>query len=306
MILRTETLDRCPLCGGADLAALLTAPDFESGSGDYSIVECRDCSLAFTNPRPREDELPKLYELRSSADFLPLQRGLAQRLRDFALDRYLGPRLAASARSASGSDLSILDFGCGDGALVRGTVRWGQRRAIPIQVTAVDFHDTAPSALIAAGPNVRYASRSEWAKNPQLYDAIFLRHVLEHHPQPLRLLGELAAILRPGGQLFIELPNRCSIWARIFRRAYFGYYLPRHLLHFDEAGLFEGIERAGLRCLEVTRAHTPLLGRSLGYLTGRDIGNTGLIGLASYPLQVTADTLARSCTTLRATAVRCA
>jgi hypothetical protein len=46
------------------------------------------------------------------------------------------------------------------------------------------------------------------------------------------------------------------------------------------------------------------MGKSLGYMTHRDIGNTGLFGLALYPLQVAADTVLRSSTTLTVLAVK--
>jgi len=63
-MLRTETLQHCPICRGTSLRRLLVAPDYESHSGVYGIDECGECTTAFTNPRPVEDELPKLYEKR--------------------------------------------------------------------------------------------------------------------------------------------------------------------------------------------------------------------------------------------------
>ena len=300
MMLQTETLNRCPICTGAHLHRMLTAPDHETHMGTYGIDECADCGAAFTNPRPLESELPKLYEQRSTADF-PRMDGLVQRLRDHAIDRYLNGQLGNSPAAGS-TDVRTLDFGCGDGALVRGLVRLGRARDCKVDVTAVDFHHVAPPALADAEPTVHYQSNDDWHANPGRYDAIFLRHVLEHHPQPLRLLGELAATLRPNGRLFIEVPNRRSVWARVFGSTYSGYYLPRHLLHFDAPSLRTTIERSGMTCATLALAHTPLIGRSLGYLSGRDIGNTGLLGLASYPLQVTTDLIAGKSTTLRAIA----
>lgn len=300
MKLQTETLSACPICGGTNLRRLLVAPDHESHTGDYGIDECATCNAAFTNPRPLESELPKLYEGRDTTDF-PRLDGVVPKLRDFAIDRYLVGQLGADSLTGR-SGFSALDFGCGDGALARGIVRFARTRRCVLQMTAVDFHTSAPPALTVAGMDVCYQSQQAWAANPGRYDAIFLRHVLEHHPHPLRLLGELAATLNPAGRLYIEVPNRCSAWARAFGPAYSGYYVPRHLLHFDAASLRGTIERAGMTCTSQSLAHTPLLGRSLGYLGGRDIGNTGLLGLASYPLQVAVDVAARTSSTLRAVA----
>ena len=167
---------------------------------------------------------------------------------------------------------------------------------------AVDFHDEAPSGLLAGGPGFHYVPFGSWHDLPDRYDAIFLRHVLEHHPDPLRLLAGLCRKLLPNGRLYIEVPNRHSVWASVFRRAYVGYYLPRHLMHFSAASLRKLVESSGLECLSVKLGHTPLIGRSLGYLTGTDMQNTGLVGLASYPLQVAVDVVAGASSTLRATA----
>jgi len=162
--------------------------------------------------------------------------------------------------------------------------------------------ERAPPALSSDASDIIYKPSRTWYARPGRYDAIFLRHVLEHHPQPLRLLGDLAATLVPGGRLFIEVPNRRSVWAWVFGRYYFGYYVPRHLFHFDRLSLGGALRDAGFREVDVSLAHTPLIGHSLGYLMRANISNTGLLGLATYPLQVGADVLSGRSTTLRAIA----
>lgn len=298
--LRTEKLGRCPVCGGSDLRRIVTAPDYESGTGEYAIDACASCSVAFTNPRPLEEELPKLYAQRDSTDF-PRMGSLVQKLRNYTIDRYLAHQLGS--RLAEGnSAFDALDYGCGDGALVRGLVRVGWRHGRLMRVSAVDFHDMAPPAIADAGPAITYVPNAIWHRAPGQYDAIFLRHVLEHHPQPLRLLGALAAALKPDGTLHIEVPNRRSVWARVFGRHYFGYYLPRHLFHFDRTSLADTLQRAGFHKTTVTLAHHPMIGSSLRYLTGFGLSNTGPVGLACYLPQIGLDMLCGRSTTLLAIA----
>lgn len=302
LMLQIETLDRCPICGGRELRRILTAPDHESHTGEYGIDECAACSVAFTNPRPLEEELPKLYAQRTSADF-PRAGGLVQRLRDYAIDRYLARQLASDTAGGD-TPFTVLDYGCGDGALVRGLLRYGRKAGRKLHVTAVDFHEVAPPALADAGQAVTYQINAAWHRNPGRYDAIFLRHVLEHHSQPLRLLSDLTATLNSDGRLFIEVPNRHSLWAQLFGRYYSGYYLPRHLFHFDRASLAAVLQRAGFRDPAVRLAHHPMIGGSLRYMTGMGSGNTSLIGLAGYPFQIGLDMLGGRSTTLLATATR--
>jgi len=298
MQLKLETLSACPVCRSESLRPLLLGRDYETGSGEYGIDVCASCGIALTNPRPLESELPKLYAARSTADFPNLDHGIAARLRMFAIDRYLRKQL----RACTDPELPVLDFGCGDGALALGILRYARHHERAARVTAVDFHTDAPPTLSGREPQLRYLSYTAWRHTHERYAAVFLRHVLEHHPAPLLLLTELGRVLQPGGRLFIEVPNRRSVWARVFGAHYFGYYVPRHLLHFDRSSLDATLRRAGFRDRDVRLAHTPLLGRSLGYLTGRNIDNTGIFGLATYPLQIVADVLAHKSTTLRAIA----
>jgi SAM-dependent methyltransferase len=302
MRLKTETLHACPVCQATELRELVEVPDFESSTGTYGIVECAGCGVAFTNPRPLESELPFLYSARATADFPEMRSRLVGRLRDWAIDRYVSRQLASVA-IPSDRPFEALDFGCGDGALSRGLLRHAQRRDAKARVAAVDFHPESPPGLRdAEASRIGYWSYERWLGTSDRYDVVFLRHVLEHHPEPLRLLKDLGAVLRPGGRLFVEVPNRRSVWAKAFGRFYSGYYIPRHLMHFDVPSLRFAIEKSGLRCTALIMGHTPLLGRSIAYRTGRDLGNLGLLGLATYPVQVAVDVLAHASTTLQATA----
>lgn len=299
MTLHLESLGACPLCERTRLRTVMQVPDFETATGEYGLVECHDCGLAFTSPRPLESDLPALYEERATADFPDMRARAVQCLRERAIDTYLARQLGHLASPAP-DPMRVLDFGCGDGALSLGLQRYAMSRGTVAQVTAVDFHDAVPPALAGtSGRGTSYMSYGRWNETDGTYDAMFLRHVLEHHPDPRRLLRRLREAIRTGGRLFIEVPNRRSVWARVFGAHYFGYYMPRHLMHFDAASLRLAAESSGLRCVSLRPGHTPLLGRSISYRTGWNIGNLGLIGLASYPLQVLVDRLARTSSTLQ-------
>lgn len=295
--LELETLASCPLCGNdKQIGALLTTTDYETGTGNFHIVLCPECDLAFTNPRPTEASIPSLYGSRTTSDFTPRgDHGFVQRLRMKVIDRYI-----AGSISPARPSLHVLDFGCGDGALTSGILRFAARKGIESDVDAVDFHTDPPLALSHAGPNVRYMDYWKWGSQGRRYDAIFLRHVLEHHPAPVQLLEELGRSLNPGGILHIEVPNRASIWAEVFGRYFFAYYVPRHLMHFGRKSLRNAIDASGMTAISVDLGHTPVIGRSLGYRLSRDIDNLGFLGLATYPIQVLADILTGRSTTLRA------
>lgn len=294
--LEIEKLDECPLCGCNELRDLIVTRDFQSGLGEFPIQDCPSCGLAFTNPRPTEKSIPLLYSGRDTPDFAAGIRSFTQRLRGLSIRSYLRHRIP----SAAGGQLDVLDFGCGDGSLSFHATM-GPTRPI---VTSVDFHDHSPPLLSETGGRATYKSYWDWRGNHERYDVIFLRHVLEHHPEPTRLLAELVQSLKPGGAVHIEVPNRRSIWAKIFGPNYFAYYVPRHLMHFDADSLARAINESGLKLEEIRKGHTPQIGGSLGNVLSKDIDNLSVLGVLLYPLQVLLDTAFGLSTTLRASARR--
>lgn len=298
--LGTERLPSCPICGGTSSALLPGVRDFETDTGVYDIDVCKMCNTAFTNPRPLESELWKLYVSRKTSDFAPGKAGLADHLRNGLIRQ----RLRRTLQPHPSHVLRILDYGCGDGSLIAGAARLARHDGFALEAVGVDFHDLPPPALSTPSAGVVYIDAGAWEAMEERYDHIFLRHVLEHHSRPQELLCKLATRLKPGGRIHIEVPNRCSLWARVFGRHFFPYYVPRHLFHFDSASLERVVALAGLNISSIRRGHTPALGRSLGWRLSRDIDNLGLLGLSTYPLQVALDVVAGRSTTLLATAHR--
>lgn len=284
MEVECQTLVVCPACGGDRLRTYLRSRDYESGTGDYRVDECAACSHQFTNPRPLERELPKLYEQRDTTDFVK-SRPWIEALRAVAVSRFL-----KSIDPFIGGSRNILDYGAGDGFFTREL----SRRYRDAHVVGTDFH-SSPPALIASLPSVRYLSQSELLHESQVFDLIVMRHVLEHCIEPTSTIEMLRGRLAPEGILLIEVPNRESAWARIFGTYYSALYLPRHLSHFSRHSLTSVLK--GFSVEKALAGDIPLIGKSLGNLLGLPIGNVGAVGLALYPVQCLVDrVLGRSST----------
>ena len=283
--IRKDFMTGCPACGSAKFFTEIESRDFESGTGSYRVECCRQCGMRFTNPRPTADSLYDLYAARESADYVR-PHWITERLRALAIRRWIG-----QVTAHAGPLESALDYGCGDGFFSNQLARCDTFR----EITAVDLHDRPPFYL--EGLNVvRYRSFEQLRKEEKRYHFVFCRHVIEHIPYPSAVLADLEILLAAGGTLVVEVPNFHSMWRKVFGRYYFGLYLPRHLLHFDQhtlRALFRGYEQ-----VKLFRTHTPVLGQSLGYLSGLALGNLGLIGLGLFPLQVLVDKSDRSSSVL--------
>lgn len=99
--------------------------------------------------------------------------------------------------------------------------------------------------------------------------AITMADVVEHTPDPRRFLTRAAEVLRPGGALFVAVPNHRStlFWAADVLARVPGLssmvsrlYVPNHYWYFTPATLVRLIESVGLRVVLV-RGESPYLGR---------------------------------------------
>jgi SAM-dependent methyltransferase len=219
--------------------------------GEFTIVRCMECGLLYQNPQPTPAAVGAFYpdeygSYTSAGQGLAGRRGLIGKIvrRGFArrcalIDQTVPPREGARR---------LLDIGCASGLFLE-----AMQQRPGWQVEGVELHEQTARAVsrrlgipVFAGPfeAARYPDRS--------FDALTLWDVLEHLHDPLASLREMRRILRPGGVLFIRVPNAASYLARLFGRYWVGYDLPRHMTIFTPRTLAHMLARAGfgtaLRC----------------------------------------------------------
>ena len=136
----------------------------------------------------------------------------------------------------------LLDFGCGTGAFLRCMHNRGwQAVGLDISEKAVKYvlEELKLPALAGSLPNP--------VLPPESFDLVTLWHALEHVHRPLDVLGEIHALLAPGGKVLVAVPNIDSAPFRWFGSAWYGLDLPRHLTHFTPATLKKMLDAAGFQ-----------------------------------------------------------
>jgi 2-polyprenyl-3-methyl-5-hydroxy-6-metoxy-1,4-benzoquinol methylase len=215
----------------------------------FEIRRANDCPLFFVYPQPAPAALAVIYP----ANYMPFQfhrlSGVVRRARDFVQ----GSKARAMLQLA-GDGGSILDAGTGSGMLPRLLARL---RGGTENLWANDFSPEVLEPLAQEGFQI-LPGAAEDLETPQRFRVICLNQVLEHLPDPVRAVRNLAALLEEGGYVFIETPNVDSLDGRLFRGGYWGgYHIPRHFWLFNEESLRKLLDAAGLRVVEVRYLCSP-------------------------------------------------
>jgi SAM-dependent methyltransferase len=225
----------CPLCG-------ISPSRPWSEEGDWRIVRCSGCGLLITWPRPDDATLARFYGEESYYESRTMGRGATAAWNQ---------RARAILEAVRFSPRSVLDFGAGEGHLVRALREMG---------IAAEGIDTSPSGRAAARRMYDLELHAEGSADLcGRFQLVTLIHSLEHVAEPVGTLTELRAAVEPGGMVFIEVPHAGSVdmwWPRRRREIL---DLPVHLYHFVPATLVRVVERAGLRVVELRLSNPDIL-----------------------------------------------
>lgn len=146
-------------------------------------------------------------------------------------------RLNYIAERVALKDARVLDVGCGGGILSEALARAG---AI---VTGIDLAprvlEVARLHLHESGLRVEYreiAVEALVAHMPGSFDAVTCMELLEHVPDPGSVIHACAALLKPGGRLFLSTLNRTPLafGAAIAAAEYALNLLPRGTHHYAQ------------------------------------------------------------------------
>jgi SAM-dependent methyltransferase len=230
----------CLLCGGRHWSPLVEAPDAITGGTGlwFAVVQCQECGLCFTNPRPAVDAMGQFYPDVYHPHRTPNPRK-HQRRRPHWLRPWRRPPLERRALPWHGHG-RLLDFGCGGGSFLERMHRQGW------DVTGVDISSPAVERIRSQlGLRALAGSLPHAELRPASFDVITMWHSLEHVHWPMDVVRHAHRLLAPGGKLLVAVPNIDSLPFRWFGSAWNGLDLPRHLTHFAPWTLQLMLERAG-------------------------------------------------------------
>lgn len=193
--------------------------------GETALLECPRCGAQFFDPPVAGD-----------ADFY---RELGGSPRYYAAWKWEFDWVKARLPRGAG----VLDVGCGGGDFLTGI------SPVAGRAVGVEWSSLAVARARARGLDVREGDLAGHAAEFEGgFDAVCAFHVLEHLPEPAGFLGLLRRCLRPGGSLYLSVPNRMRSGRAPLEPLDCP---PHHLTRWSPASLAAIARRSGLLPAEV-------------------------------------------------------
>ena len=232
----------CPLgCNKGDKDVLIGRDLLHDLPGKYTVVQCCECGLMRTTPRPTQETIGFYYpddygpylgtqvrRTEHASSLKKLLKPIVKRVFNFNTHRL--PSLVPG---------QMLEVGCASGAFLHqmGSLGW--------KVRGIEFSEKAAQAAAQLGYHV-HSGPLETAQPPdEPFDLIVGWMVLEHLHDPVGGLQKLREWAKPGAWLALSVPNSASLEFRLFKEKLYALHLPNHLYHFTPETLGRVLHAGG-------------------------------------------------------------
>lgn len=227
MFPNARRLQACPSCRGTALKAYVENVDRHYLiPGVFLTDRCADCGLVLMTPMPTADDLARLYPDDYYAYETPKRMSRAKRI----LRNILGPHKVTYIPQFSEPGL-FLDIGCGSGEYMFVMEERGWK------VYGSEINAAAAAAGRKAGLDIRPGEIMNAGFEADMFDFVRLNHAFEHIPNPNEVLPEIRRILKPGGKLFIGVPNYQGFYASLAKKYWWYFCLPVHIFNYSPESL---------------------------------------------------------------------
>jgi len=237
----------CPQCD-TDNAAVGVS---RYAAPEWGLKDCPECGFVYIENAPVYEELVRDYAWETTSAqwsdtrkrrnpwFMALSKGTRWRLHLFRrnsmealADRYAVPGI-------------VLDLGCGGGEQLK---RLAQR-FIPygVEISRGEAENarrnltSRPEAVIINQP----ATQGLLGLASGSVSAVVMRSYLEHESHPKQVLDAAHHALRPGGHLFIKVPNYGALNRMLLGKRWCGFRFPDHLNYFTPDSLKRMVAASG-------------------------------------------------------------
>lgn len=221
----------CPACEKEDFFEIFSVQDYTVSNEKFMLAQCKNCTLRITQQVPDQQAIGAYYKSENYVSHSDTAKGIINKLYHGVRKITLQSKSALIQKITGMQAGALLDIGAGTGAFLYAMQQRGW------QVTGLE--PDADARQLAFNKYKLNMLGADQLKDlpPQHFDAITLWHVVEHIHDLNAYFESIFALLKPGGKLFIAVPNYTSYDADYYQQHWAAYDVPRHLYHFSPVAM---------------------------------------------------------------------
>lgn len=237
--------DKCPWCGSENAQLHLELKDLFLTQEPFKILECKECRLLYTTPRPNKDEIGRYYKSEEYYSHQENKEGFIPKVYEKVKSVNLKNKYGIVTEGKEKG--KALDIGCGVGDFLHTMEQHGW------DCTGVEPSEDAKVIAKKRIKGQLLSSEEQENLPDSSFDIITMWHVLEHVDDIRWQIQQLHRLCKPGGRIIIALPNYKSYDGQYYKAEWAAYDVPRHLNHFNKETIIKIFERNGLRHIKTEK-----------------------------------------------------
>jgi SAM-dependent methyltransferase len=252
-----HVLDECPVCGGETASAEPVTEDYIEVFGEphfFSVDLCPACGAVYSKTRSINEKLysPELDLEKEHGHQRPPLAPLSEAAWNFGTKSLQVSEMGRAVGEAK--HVRYLEVGASDGTLFRMFHQAAGRDGARVEATLIESSGAAlPCEAIDGCRVIAQSVLSDIDVAQGSCDLAVLSHCLEHFDNPRDVIAKVRECLRPGGILFVEVPDGLRFDRSI--SSPLGYF---HIVNFNIVNLAWMIEGLGFELIDAEqRDHYP-------------------------------------------------
>jgi 2-polyprenyl-3-methyl-5-hydroxy-6-metoxy-1,4-benzoquinol methylase len=248
----------CPTCGSSEAR-------HELDKDHMAVVRCAGCDLVYVSPTFDDSHYKEVY---SSTDYQEIVRDLGIKSHGYRTERFGRERVGLMGQHLTTARPRYLDIGCSTGFVVEAA------RAQGWDAVGIDLNPSAIEFGRSRGLDLRAVALEDSGFAAGSFDAVSLFDVLEHLIDPVPTLRACIRLLKPGGIVFVYVPNYDSASRFLMGKDAHFIWPTHHLNYYTPVTLRDLMAREGLETVYVATEGLDLAdylwhGR---HVLGKDVG----------------------------------
>lgn len=253
----SKKINKCPLCRSENIKIKynnIGDRSYHVTAKKFNIFLCNGCKSYFLGPIPDKEEIDSFYDINYGAysrinleiTYRWWERLVINKKNLYTIDRlilfffteFFGfdnriIDLLTYVKANKKSFSKILDIGCGSGNFTMQLIKF--LNLDKEKITGIDILPSVEDFGKELGIRMKKSRLEEYSEYN--FDLITLSHVLEHEPNPRKLIEEIYKRLDDGGIFYLSLPNSQSLPAKLFPKTWCSHDVPRHIYCFSKQSI---------------------------------------------------------------------